>query len=73
MNKALRDQAMKLPPAERAELAQDLWDSLAEHELPPPTPEQLEEIDRRIEEHRKDPGSAIPYEEVLERLRSRLK
>ncbi len=73
MNKALRDQAMKLPPTERAELAQDLWDSLQDHELPPPTAAQLEEIDRRIEEHRRDPGSAIPYEEVVERLRSRLK
>jgi putative addiction module component (TIGR02574 family) len=72
MNKALRDQVMRLPPTERAELAQDLWDSLADHAFPSPTPEQLEEIDRRIEEHRRDPGSAIPYEEVVERLKSRI-
>jgi putative addiction module component (TIGR02574 family) len=73
MNKALRDQVLNLPPQERAELAQELWDSLFDHDLPAPTQEQLDEIDRRIEEHRSDPGSAIPYEKVVEQLRSRLK
>jgi putative addiction module component (TIGR02574 family) len=73
MNKALRDQVMGLPAAERWELAQELWESLSQADLPPPTAEQLAEVDRRIEEHRRDPASAIPYEEVVERLRSRLK
>lgn len=73
MNKALRDEVMKLPANERVELALELWDSLAANESLPPTAEQLAEIDRRIEEHERDPGSAIPFEEVMEQLRSRLK
>jgi len=28
MNKTLRDQVMSLPPQERAELAQELWNSV---------------------------------------------
>ena len=73
MNKILREQVMNLPAEEKIELAMDLWDSLSDDELPPPTSDQLEEAKRRLEEHRKNPDSAIPYEEVLERLRSRYK
>jgi putative addiction module component (TIGR02574 family) len=36
------------------------------------TAEQLEEIDRRLENHRRDPASAIPWQEVRARLWSRL-
>jgi putative addiction module component (TIGR02574 family) len=73
MNKALWDELMKLSPAERIQLAQDLWDSIAEEEMPPLTPEQIEEIERRPAEHEKDPGSAIPWEEVRARLWARYK
>jgi putative addiction module component (TIGR02574 family) len=73
MNKALWDELMKLSPAERIQLAQDLWDSIAEEEMPPLTPEQIEEIERRLAEHEKDPGSAIPWEEVRARLWARYK
>jgi putative addiction module component (TIGR02574 family) len=40
--------------------------------VPALTAEQLEEIDRRLEDHLRDPGSAIPWQEVRTRLRSRL-
>jgi putative addiction module component (TIGR02574 family) len=73
MNKALWDELMKLSPAERIQLAQDLWDSIAEEEMLPLTPEQIEEIERRLAEHEKDPGSAIPWEEVRARLWARYK
>jgi putative addiction module component (TIGR02574 family) len=72
MNKALRDQVMQLPPEERAELAQEIWDSLPDDVLPT-TREQLDEAERRLEEHRKDPASAIPWEDVREWLWSRRK
>jgi putative addiction module component (TIGR02574 family) len=36
--------------------------------LPPLTPEQKAEIERRLEAHRRDPSSAIPWEEVRARL-----
>jgi putative addiction module component (TIGR02574 family) len=72
MNKTLRDEVMKLSTAEKIELAHELWESIPpgeeEFEL---TPEQLQEIKRRIAEHERDPGSAVPWEEVRERLRAR--
>jgi putative addiction module component (TIGR02574 family) len=73
MNKSLLKELLELSPAERIQLAEDLWDSVstgAEH-LPPLTSEQMEEIDRRIAEHEKDPSRAIPYEEVRAWLWSR--
>jgi putative addiction module component (TIGR02574 family) len=73
MNKALWDELMKLSPSERIQLAQDLWDSIAEEEMPPLTPEQIEEIERRLAEHEKDPGRAVPWEEVRARLWARYK
>jgi len=71
MNKALLEELLQLSPADRVELAQELWDSVEDEQLPPLTLEQMEEIDRRIEEHKKDPSRAIPWEEVRERLRAR--
>jgi len=79
MNKTLRDQVMKLPPDERAELAQELWDSVhppgsvRPDESAPLTKEQMAEIDRRLAEHERDPGSAIPWDVVKAQLRARLK
>ena len=75
MNKALRDQVMQLTPAERLELAHDLWESVpADYEsLPPVTAAQFAEARRRLAEHRRDPSTAMPWEEVRARLHSRLK
>jgi putative addiction module component (TIGR02574 family) len=62
---------LKLPANDRIELALALWESLtdaereAEFEL---TSEQEAELDRRIEEHLANPGSAIPWEEVRRKL-----
>jgi len=64
---------MKLSPADRIALAQDLLDSAGDQDLPPLTPEQIAEIDRRIAEHERDPSSAISLEEVRAWLSSRLK
>ena len=73
MNKGLLAELMELTPAERIQLAEDLWDSIAPEEMPPLTAEQIEEIDRRLAEHRKDPSTALPWEEVRSWLWSRLK
>jgi hypothetical protein len=40
MNKALLQELMELSPEERIELAEDLWDSIAQDELPPLTDAQ---------------------------------
>jgi putative addiction module component (TIGR02574 family) len=75
MNKELLDRLMELSPADRVELAHDLWESVpVDHDsLPPVTQAQLAEAKRRLAQHRRDPGSAIPWEEVRERLWRRLK
>ena len=62
---------LKLTAEERIALAMDLWDSIAPEDVPPPTPEQIAEIEREWAEHERDPGSALSWEEVRARLRSR--
>jgi putative addiction module component (TIGR02574 family) len=60
---------LKLSPAERIQLVQDLWDSIAtEPEVLPPTDEQRQELTRRSEAHRKNPEAAIPLDDALERI-----
>jgi putative addiction module component (TIGR02574 family) len=72
--KSLLVELLKLSPAERIQLAEDLWDSVAEspESMPGLTAAQLAEIDRRLIEHSRDPAAAIPWEEVRVRLWSRL-
>ncbi len=74
MNKAtLLVEIMRLSPDERRELIDEIWDTLPleadDFEL---TEEQKAELDRRLEEHERDPSSAIPWEEVIASLRSKL-
>jgi putative addiction module component (TIGR02574 family) len=73
MNKVLLRELLQLSPAERLEIAQELWDSLESNDLPPLTEEQKHEIERRLEEHERYPASARPWEEVREWLWSRRK
>ena len=62
----------ELPIKERIQLVEDLWDSIAafpdEIEL---TPEQRDEIDRRVEDYRKNPESGIPWEKIKAEALSR--
>jgi len=69
----LWSELMKLTPEERIELVEDLWDSIAQHDMPPLTPEQKEELDRRYAEHLRDPNSASKWEDVKTRLLARYK
>ena len=63
---------LRLSVTERIELIEALWDSIADApETLPLTEAQEREIDRRLAEHERDPSSAIPWEEVRERLRAR--
>jgi len=59
--------------AERIQLAADLWDSIEPEEMTPLTSEQKSELNRRLEEHRRNPGRASPWEEVKARLWARYK
>jgi len=63
----------QLSPAERAQLAVDLWDSIAlehEDELPIP-PAHRAELARRHAQYVKNPEAGAPWEEVRNRLLAR--
>jgi putative addiction module component (TIGR02574 family) len=70
---ALWSELMKLTPAERIDLVQDLWDTIAQEDLPPLSDEEMDELERCLEEHRRDPSTAITWEELKAQLASRLK
>jgi len=60
-----------LSPAERAELAIALWDSLPDDSTEPPLTEaERAELARRVEAYRSDPDAGAPWSEVRERIRS---
>ncbi len=64
-------QLLKLPPADRAELAMALWDSLSDDERHAElamTDEPAAEFDRRWAEHLADPRTAVPWAEVRRKL-----
>lgn len=70
MREGLLAELMELTPAERLELAQDLWDSVGAPDLPVLSEAELDEIERDLAAHRADPSSSVPWEEVLAELRS---
>lgn len=60
---------LKLSVAERIQLAEDIWDSIAaEPEELPLTPAQREELLRRSAAYRKGPNQAVPLDAALERI-----
>jgi putative addiction module component (TIGR02574 family) len=71
---SLLAELLKLNPAERIQLADDLWDSVSAspESMPGLTAAQLKEIERRLIEHSRDPTSAISWEQVRMRLWKRL-
>jgi len=72
MTTALRKELFKLPAAERLELVEELWDSIADEDKALDlTPEQREDLDRRLAEADADPTGGSPWEDVRERIRHR--
>lgn len=70
----LLEKAKALPIEQRAELANRLWENLAEEgcDLDPDlTPEQVAELERRAEEFRKNPEDGIPWEDIRADLKKR--
>lgn len=66
----------RLTAAERIELAQDLWDSLAPEEIDAELSldeEQRAELDRRLNDLERHPESGIPWEQVRAELDDRLR
>jgi putative addiction module component (TIGR02574 family) len=60
---------LKLSIAERIQLVEDIWDSIAaEPKSLPLTPEQAAELDRRLSDAEASPGTGRPWSEVKARL-----
>lgn len=63
---------LALSVAERLRIAQALWDSIAAApDSVPITEEQREELDRRLESYRRDPGAGSLWSDVKKRIRRR--
>ncbi|HYK05908.1 MAG TPA: addiction module protein [Thermoanaerobaculia bacterium] len=60
---------LELPPAERLQLVEAIWDSLVEvPEAVPVSDEVREELDRRLAAYYADPSSARPWAEIRDEL-----
>ncbi len=72
MSKVARKDILKLTIAERIELIGDIWDTMAEvPEAVALTDAQKEELDRRLDAHRKDPTAGAPWPVVRDRIAKR--
>lgn len=74
MSHDLREELLRLSLAERLELVQELWDSIAEEcerEPYPLSDEQRQDLERRLAEADADPTGGAPWQEVRERIRHR--
>ena len=59
----------QLSVAERIQLAEDLWDSISEQQEEFPLSEaQKQELDKRLENYKRNPASGSSWEEVKKRL-----
>lgn len=59
----------ELSVAERIELAEELWDSVAlEAAGQPLKPHELVEIEKRLAEHRANPDAVVSWDSVRKRL-----
>jgi putative addiction module component (TIGR02574 family) len=69
VSSSLLDEIRKLSPAERIQLIEDVWNSIAAEgeELPIPESHRAE-LARRREEHRQSPEDIVPWEEVRRQL-----
>lgn len=60
-----KEEIHELPVPQRLELIGELWNSVVEAEdMLPITDEERKLLDEAIEEHRRDPGAARPWDEV---------
>ena len=69
MNTALLEAVKSLPLADRVELVDAVWESIAAEGYELALSEsQSAELQRRLEEHRQNPASGIPWETVRAEL-----
>ena len=69
MAKISLSDVLELSVSERIQLVEDIWDSIGKTPEPAPLREaQRQELDRRLESHRKDPTSGSTWAEVKRRI-----
>jgi putative addiction module component (TIGR02574 family) len=69
MSPTLLAEAAKLSLAERIELVEAIWDTIAANPASLPIPQaHREELDRRLKDLAGDPDAGSPWEEVRTRL-----
>ncbi len=69
MGKISLSDVLELSVSERIQLVEDIWDSIAKAPMPAPLSEaQREELDRRLEAHRRNPTSGSTWAEVKRRV-----
>lgn len=69
MASSLLDEIRKLSLADRIQLVEDVWDTIAAEGEEFPMPESHRaELARRREDHRADPDDVVPWEEVRRQL-----
>ena len=72
MPKVDLSEILRLPVSERIDVVQQIWDSVAaDADAVPLTPEQREELDRRLKDHEENPDDVVEWSEVEKRIRSR--
>lgn len=65
MNAQLVFQARQLSVQDQLELAEALWEGIAERNaVPAPTDAQTAELDRRLADHEANPDDVVPWSEV---------
>lgn len=64
MRKITMVDILQMPVEDRIDLVQDIWDSIWEVPDTRVSDEEKRELVARLEEHRKNPEAAIPWEKV---------
>jgi putative addiction module component (TIGR02574 family) len=59
-----------LPVHDRLRVVESLWDSIESDTPVSLSPEQITELNRRIEAHEKNPNELLSWNQVLDRLRT---
>lgn len=74
MAKVDLSEILRLSVDQRIDIVQAIWDSVAaDTDAVPLTPEQAEELDRRLAEHERNPNDVVEWSEAEKRIRESLK
>ncbi len=72
MSNITLEEIVRLPVEKRLQIAEAIWDSIrTTPDAVPLTEAQRQELDRRLDAYRADPGAGDDWETVLKRIRGR--